>query len=410
MPSNDSLLDKLASQARLSNIWAQSVPAAAYQSLKDPALSAELMQHAVNTVTSWPGYQATPLYELAPVAKACRVKSVLYKDESERFGLGSFKALGGAFAILNWAATTLSEQIGKPVSVDEVRRGEYREQMKSLTVATATDGNHGRAVAWGAQLAGCSCQIFIHRDVSEGRKQAIAEFGATVTRVDGDYDESLRQCVEEASANNWQIVSDTSWQGYTDIPRTVMAGYTLMVHEMMAQIQEQAIDYPTHVIVQAGVGGLAAGIMSAWWNELGENAPKFIIVESDRADCIYQSLSKGSPIAVEIEQETVMAGLSCGEVSELAWPVLQQALTACVTIADSEVPLAMQCFANGTAYQHPIEAGECAVPGVIALAALMQDADAMHRCDLNAQSRVQVFGCEGATDVAVYERLIRQVV
>lgn len=406
MAPTESLLKDLTKQARLTKIWAQTVPAADYQSLSDPALPVELMQHAVDTITAWPDYKPTPLLSLAPVAKALRVNSVVYKDESARFGLGSFKALGGAFAILDWAATTLSEQLGKPITVDAVRRGDYRDQMKKLTVSTATDGNHGRSVAWGAQLAGCPCQIFIHRDVSPGREHAMAEFGATVTRIKGDYDESVRQCATESAANNWQIISDTSWAGYTDIPRAVMAGYTVMVREMMEQLEEP----PTHVIVQAGVGGLAAGVMSAWWNELGENAPKFIIVESDRADCIYQSLYKGSVIAVEIQQETVMAGLSCGEVSQLAWPVLQQAVTASVTIADTLVPMAMQCFANGLAYEHPIEAGECAVPGIIALAGLMQDADAMHRCKLDAQSRVQVFGCEGATDVAVYEELIGKVI
>ena len=405
MTANDSLLDTLAKQSRLTNLWAQLVTPANYQTLSNPPLPADLMQHATNTVTQWPGYEATPVHSLAPVAKALRVHSVLYKDESTRFGLGSFKALGGAFAILNWAATTLSEQLNKPVTIDAVRRGDYRELMQHLTVATATDGNHGRSVAWGAQLAGCPCQIFIHRDVSVGREQAMAEFGATITRINGDYDASVRQCATESNANNWQIISDTSWPGYTDSPRAVMAGYTVMVHEMMQQLDEP----PTHVIVQAGVGGLAAGVMSAWWNALGDKAPKFIIVESDRADCIYRSLSKGSPTAVEIKAETVMAGLSCGEVSQLAWPVLQQAVTACVTIADTLVPLAMQCFANGETFGQPIEAGECAVPGIIALAALMQDADAMHRCDLNVQSRVQVFGCEGATDLAVYQQLLQKV-
>ena len=402
MVANHSLLEKLAQQARVTNLWAQTVPATNYQSLTDPALPPSLMQRAVSTVSSWPGYEPTPLLSLDPIAKACRVKAVLYKDESGRFGLGSFKALGGAFAILDWAATTLSEELAENVSVEAVRRGDFKEQMKKLTVATATDGNHGRSVAWGAQLAGCPCKIFIHKDVSVGREKAMAEFGATVTRINGDYDESVRQCAKESAENNWQIISDTSWPGYTDIPRAVMAGYTVMVREMMEQIDEP----PTHVRVQAGVGGLAAGVMSAWWYELGDNAPKFIIVESDRADCIYQSLSKGSVTAVEVTAETVMAGLSCGEVSQLAWPVLQQAVTASVTIADTLVPMAMQCFANGLAYEQPIEAGECAVPGIIALAALMQDADAMHRCDLNVQSRVQVFGCEGATDIAVYEKLL----
>jgi len=375
MVANHSLLEKLAQQARVTNLWAQTVPATNYQSLTDPALPPSLMQRAVSTVSSWPGYEPTPLLSLDPIAKACRVKSVLYKDESGRFGLGSFKALGGAFAILDWAATTLSEELAENVSVEAVRRGDYKEQMKKLTVATATDGNHGRSVAWGAQLAGCPCKIFIHKDVSVGREKAMAEFGATVTRINGDYDESVRQCAKESAENNWQIISDTSWPGYTDIPRAVMAGYTVMVREMMEQIDEP----PTHVIVQAGVGGLAAGVMSAWWYELGDNAPKFIIVESDRADCIYQSLSKGSVTAVEVTAETV---------------------------TDTLVPMAMQCFANGLAYEQPIEAGECAVPGIIALAALMQDADAMHRCDLNVQSRVQVFGCEGATDIAVYEKLL----
>jgi len=179
MVANHSLLEKLAQQARVTNLWAQTVPATNYQSLTD----------------------------------------------SGRFGLGSFKALGGAFAILDWAATTLSEELAENVSVEAVRRGDYKEQMKKLTVATATDGNHGRSVAWGAQLAGCPCKIFIHKDV-------------------GDYDESVRQCAKESAENNWQIISDTSWPGYTDIPRAVMAGYTVMVREMMEQIDEP----PTHVM------------------------------------------------------------------------------------------------------------------------------------------------------------------
>jgi len=300
------------------------------------------MQRAVSAVTEWPGYTPTNLHSLNTVAEACGVSSVLYKDEAGRFGLGSFKALGGAFAILDWAASTLTEQLGKPVSIESVRRGEYKDQMNSLTVSTATDGNHGRSVAWGAQLAGCPCEIFIHRDVSVGREQAMAEFGANVTRIDGDYDESVRQCASQSADNNWQIISDTSWPGYNAIPRAVMAGYTVMVEEMVKQVDSP----PTHVIVQAGVGGLAASVMSAWWNAYGKNAPKFIIVESDRAACIYQSLKADAVTAVHIAEETVMAGLSCGEVSELAWPVLQQGVTASVCIADDLVPLAMQCFAN----------------------------------------------------------------
>jgi len=396
-------INQLCKSTTYTNAWSQSVSLGSYSQLQNPALSPSLMQSAVDTITTWPGYHATPTHSLNAVAHACGVKSVLYKDESARFGLGSFKALGGAFAILNWAANTLSEQLGQSVSIDSVRNGDYHEQMQHLTVATATDGNHGRSVAWGAKLAGCPCRIYIHRDVSVGREQAMAEFGAQVHRIDGDYDDSVHQCAADAGANNWQIISDTSWPGYTDIPRAVMAGYTVMVHEMMQQLEAP----PTHVIVQAGVGGLAAGVISAWWNALGADAPRFIIVESDQADCIYQSLLKGALTAVNIQTETVMAGLSCGEVSELAWPVLHQTVSAAVTITDDNVPKAMKCFADGIAGSVPIEAGECGVPGVLALAALVNDKHLAKKLGLTEHSSVQVFGCEGATDRVVYEHLLK---
>jgi len=400
------MLEKLVEQSELSQFWSQALAPADYASLTNPALSNELMQRAVSAVTDWPGYAPTDLHSLKPFAQACGVQSVVYKDESGRFGLGSFKALGGAFAILDWVATTLTEQLGKPVSIESVRRGEHKAHTKHLTVSTATDGNHGRSVAWGAQLAGCPCEIFIHRDVSMGRENAMAEFGANVTRIDGDYDESVRRCATESANNQWQIISDTSWPGYTDIPRAVMAGYTMMVDEMVQQLDAP----PTHVIVQAGVGGLAAGIMSAWWNAFGKNAPKFIIVESDRAACIYQSLNANALQAVAIEEETVMAGLSCGEVSKLAWPVLQQGVTASVCIADDLVPMAMQCFANAQMAEVAIEAGECAVPGAIALAGIMKNESLRKTCGLNETSVVQIFGCEGATDPEVYDQLLAQSV
>jgi len=402
--SEINMLDTLITQSELTHFWSQTVAPSDYSSLDNPALSQELMQRAANTITQWPGYTPTMLHSLQPVASACGVRSVFYKDEATRFGLGSFKALGGAFAILDWAANELSTQLGKPISIEAVRRGEYKEPMKNLTVATATDGNHGRSVAWGAQLAGCPCEIFIHRDVSVGREQAMAELGANVTRIDGDYDESVRLCASESTQNQWQIISDTSWPGYNSIPRAVMAGYTVMVDEMVKQMTTP----PTHVIVQAGVGGLAAGVMSAWWSALGTQAPKFIVVESNRAACIYESLQANTLKAVHIQEETVMAGLSCGEVSELAWPVLQQGVSASVCISDDLVPLAMQCFAESYATHVAIEAGECAVPGVIALAGIMNDKTFSEHCGLDSTSVVQIFGCEGATDRAVYDQLLAQ--
>lgn len=366
----------------------------------------ELMNDAQEEISRWSGYTVTPLLELEQVAAAAGVASVQYKDESSRFGLGSFKALGGAYAVLRLVAAQLSASCAHPVTMEAIRKGDWKAQAADITVATATDGNHGRSVAWGAQQAGCRCRIYIHREVSVAREAAMAELGATVIRVDGDYDESVRCCAREAANEDWAVVSDTSWPGYQDVPKLVMAGYTAMVKEILAQ----GGSAPTHVFVQAGVGGLAAAVFAAFWSALGKNAPRFIVGESEYAPCIFKSLSSGSAAHVPIEQETLMAGLSCGETSLIAWEILSRCVSAAITIPDAAVPEAMRCLASGKAvsleYPLPIEAGECAVPGVIALLATRGDEDKRESLGLDHDSRVLVFGCEGATDPLIYRQLL----
>ena len=214
--------------------------------------------------------------------------AVLLKDESRRFGLRSFKALGGAYAVRR----LIARQAGLP---------------RDLVVTCASDGNHGRAVAWGAQRFGCRAVIYLHENVSQAREAAIAAYGAKIVRTRGNYDDSVRQSAADAARNGWFVVSDTAWPGYEDVPRDVMQGYSVMVRETMAQIA--AAERPTHALVQGGVGGLAAAVLSHLWESLGAARPFVIVVEPDRADCLYRSAKAGERVTVTGALDTIMAGL-----------------------------------------------------------------------------------------------------
>ncbi len=374
-----------------------------YPAALDGVLSPEVTGAAQRAIKGWPGYEATPLRSLDALAADLGLGAVLYKDESSRFGLGSFKALGGAYAVLHLLARRLEAEVGHAVSLEDIREGRYAEAAKAVTVVTATDGNHGRSVAWGARLAGCRCRIYIHAEVSDGRKQAMEALGAEVIRVAGNYDHSVHVAAEEAAANGWFVVSDTSYEGYSDMPRQVMAGYSLMAAEILDACGDTP---PTHVFVQAGVGGLAAAICAQMWMTLGARRPHFVIVEPEHAACLLASARAHGPRNVEVDEETIMAGLSCGEVSLLAWEVLSRGAADFLTITDAGVAPAMRMMAKGDAGGGRIEAGECSASGVVALIAACDDAKLRQRIGLDARSRVVLIGSEGATDPAIYRALI----
>jgi diaminopropionate ammonia-lyase len=360
-----------------------------------------ITDEAIAEIKDWPGYEPTPLRSLDRLAGALGVRAVLYKDESGRFGLGSFKALGGAYAVIR----LLSNKLG--LSTAEIRAGKGGEAAKAITVTTATDGNHGRSVAWGAKQAGCRCRIYIHAGVSEGRAKAIEALGAEIVRVDGTYDESVHICARESASNGWFVVSDTSYDGYVDIPRQVMAGYATIATEVLAQDASNPGGPITHVFVQAGVGGLAAGLFARLWMEMGEARPRLVIIESEYAACLMKSAKQGRASSVKIRHETVMAGMSCGEVSLLAWEILRRSASDFVTIADGAVAPAMRMLAAGVAGGGEIEAGECAVAGPVALIAACCDQRRRGRMGLDAESRVLVIGSEGATDPSIYGKILK---
>lgn len=369
----------------------------------DAVLSPAMAEAALAEIADWPGYAPTPIHRLDRLAEALGVGAVYYKDESHRFALESFKALGGAYGVLRLAAAQVAEQSGTTPALSRIRAGAFREQLRELTVTTATDGNHGRSVAWGAQMAGCRCRIYIHATVSTGRQQAMEALGAEVVRIEGDYDESVIRCARDSEENGWFVVSDTSYEGYTDVPREVMAGYSVMASEALEQLADAP---PTHLFIQGGVGGVAAALCARFWQGLGDRRPRAVVVEPASAACILATARAGQPTQVPLEEETLMAGLSCGTVSLLAWDILKAGASDYLTIGEEGVAPAMRLLASGEAGGGAIVAGESAVAGLIGLVAAAQDETLRAGLGLGPDSRVFLLGSEGATDPDIYRQLV----
>ncbi len=362
--------------------------------------SLEKAQLAFDEISRWPGYQPTPLYPLQALAQDIGVKGILYKDEAQRFHLKSFKALGGAYAVARQLRDRIYQQIGEHAKIEDLLNHKHEGVVKGIVISCATDGNHGRSVAWGCQMFGCDCIIYIHRDVSSGRKQAMEAFGAEVIRIDGNYDASVKQADLEAGKHGRIIVSDTSYPGYKDIPRDVALGYTVMLKEAVEQMQGAI---PSHVFIQAGVGGLAAAVCAYFWELWGSRRPRFVVVEPEQANCLQQSAIAGNPVTVEGDLDTLMAGLACGEVSELAWEILNSGANDFMTISEDAVPACMRLLARGNP---AIEAGESAVAGIASVIAARDDAELSEQLGLDDNSIIFVIGTEGATDPEVYNKLM----
>lgn len=347
-------------------------------------------------ITRWPGYAPTKLHDLPALADAAAVAVVRIKDESERFGLGSFKALGGAYAVADSLLAEIERRhgAGSAKMDDLIAR---RLPAGDITVACATDGNHGRSVAWGAASFGSPCCIFVHETVSAGRVAAIEQFGAQVRRVSGTYDDAVRAAAETAEREDWLVISDTSWPGYTEVPRLIMQGYRLMPDEALDQWSGEP---PTHVFIQAGVGGVAAAVSVQMRARLSPS-PALIVVEPERAACLFASAEAGRIAAIGGDLDTIMAGLACGEPSLLAWQELERASTAFVTIDDEAAISAMRSLAG-----QGVVSGESGAAGLAGLLAVAADESARAILGLTAQSRVLLFSTEGATDPDLYARLV----
>lgn len=358
-------------------------------------------RRAREEIAGWPGYAPTPLLPLPELASAARIAEIHWKDEAGRFGLGSFKALGGAYAVMKLLQAELARRgVTNAATAAELGEGTYRAATSGITVTCATDGNHGRSVAWGAQRFGARCVILVHAGVSTGRREAIARYGAEIREVPGTYDDAVRAArrLAEAEAEGWFVVSDTSYAGYTEVPRDVMQGYRLMAEEAAEALARP----PTHVFVQGGVGGLAAAVSVQMRARYGAGAPKLVVAEPDQAACLLGSAEAGQPTAIDGKLDTLMAGLACGEPSLLAWQELERAAFAWMAVPDDS---AVDCMRLLARRQPGIVAGESAVAGLAALLLVSGDPFGRSALGLEAGSRVLLFGTEGATDPALYARL-----
>ena len=345
----------------------------------------------------------TPAWSLPGLAAALGVAGLTVKDESARSSLGSFKALGAPNALVE---LVLRRRPHGGWTAAGLFAGEHAGALRDFVVISATDGNHGRALAAAAQSLGCRCVIVLHARVSAEREQAIAAFGAEIVRIAGHYDDSVREAARLAAANGWEVVSDTSYEGYEAVPRDVMQGYGILADELLENAPDPAACPWTHVILQGGVGGLAAGVVSPFWERFGAGRPSVIVVEPEQADCLCQSARQGRPARATGSVDSVMAGLACGEASSLAWRFLQPAVDVFMTVPDAQAEAAMRVLAQAPHGDVPIVAGESGAAGLAALQALMDRADWRAAAGLGATARVLLINTEGATAPAVYARLV----
>ncbi|QFY62991.1 diaminopropionate ammonia-lyase (plasmid) [Rhizobium grahamii] len=344
----------------------------------------------------------TPLVALPNLADKIGVASIHVKDESHRLGLGSFKALGGSYAVIRLVLDKATEKLRRQVDVAELATPEVASVAATMTFACATDGNHGRSVAQGAQLVGARAVVFVHAGVSDERVAAIARFGAEMVRVDGTYDESVKEAARVAEKHGWTIVSDTSWPGYERIPGLVMQGYTAIVREALRALPEP----PTHVFVQAGVGGIAAAVAGHLSVALGDERPIFTVVDPARAACIFESAKAGHPVSVPHGEPTVMAMLECYEPSLVAWRILSRVADAFMTLDEEDAIAVMRRLARPLSGDPAIVAGESGGVGLAGLMKAASDPDIRTALGLGPQSRVLTINTEGATDPEKYAEIV----
>lgn len=355
-----------------------------------------------------PGYTPTPLVMLSGLASELGIGRLLLKDEAPRFGLNAFKVLGASYAIFRFLQQAWQQRFGTPPPLQFFFQPEQLRRLGTFTFAAATDGNHGRAVAWTARQLGQQAVIYVPQNMAPARRQAIAEEGARVVPVDSHYDATVRHMAEEAARRGWQIISDTAWPGYEAIPRWIMAGYTTLFAEAWAQMDGAA---PDVVLLQGGVGGFAAAGVDFFRRRLGASLPKLVVVEPLDADCLLASslTSDGEMAHAKGNQNSLMAGLNCGTPSSVAWPLLRDSIDAFIAIDDGWAAQAVRRLYRAAAGDANVVSGESGAAGFAGLLALLGDPalqPARERLGIGAKSRVLLVSTEGATDPDSFHRLV----
>ena len=360
---------------------------------------------------SFPQYSVTPLAKLDGMAAHLGVSNVFVKDESYRFGLNAFKVLGGSFAMAKYIA----QQMGRDVSemtYDYLTSEDFRKEFGQATFFTATDGNHGRGVAWAANKLGQKSVVHMPKGSTQTRFDNIAKEGAKVTIEEVNYDDCVRMAAAEAAeTEHGVVVQDTAWEGYEEIPAWIMQGYGTMAGEAAQQMSEAGVEAPSHIFVQAGVGSLAGAVVGYFANLYKNNPPKFVVMEARAADCLYQGAvaADGDPRIVTGDLQTIMAGLACGEPNIISWDILRNHVSAFVSCPDWVSARGMRMLSAPVKGDPQVVSGESGAVGMGLLSAIMKGdeyKDLRDHLGLDANSKVLMFSTEGDTDPDKYKSVV----
>lgn len=352
-------------------------------------------------------YHPTPLLQLSHLARTLGIQEIYVKNEAERFGLNAFKSLGGSFAVGKY----LANKLGKPfeqLNINDLTSSETKEKLGDITFVTATDGNHGRGVAWAAEQVGLKAIVFMPKGSSEVRAQNIRNHGAECTITDYNYDDTVRLANKLAQENNWILLQDTAWNGYEEIPTWIMQGYLTLANETLMQLKK----LPTHIILQAGVGSFAGAIMGFFIEKMKESSPKIIVVEPHQANCLYLSACANDslPHNVDGDMQTIMAGLACGEPNTVSWPIIRDYTDIFISADDHLAANGMRIAASPRPNTDPAYiSGESGAIGLGLLYELKSNheyKELSQKLGLDENSRVLLINTEGDTSPDIYEQIV----
>ncbi|MEK5230568.1 diaminopropionate ammonia-lyase [Lysinibacillus sp. FSL K6-0232] len=358
---------------------------------------------------SFPQYETTPLAVLDHLAEELNISKLFVKDESYRFGLNAFKALGGSYAIGQYLAKQLNIESSN-LTYEKLVSPEVKEKLGNLTFITATDGNHGRGVAWTAKQLGLKSVVYMPKGSSVERLNHIKAQGADAAITDLNYDDTVRLAAEHAEQNNWILVQDTAWEDYEEIPKNIMQGYITMVVEAYEQLKKLD-EKPTHIFIQAGVGSMAAAVQGFFADVYGEDRPLTVVVEPDKADCIFKTAeaNDGKLHYVKGDMDTIMAGLACGEPSTLGWAILNDYADAFLSCPDNIAAQGMRILAAPMKGDVQVISGESGAVGVGAVSEILrrdQYTALREQLKMTADSKILFFSTEGDTDAAHYKKVV----
>lgn len=357
-----------------------------------------------------PGYKMTPLVALPALSHLLGVGGIYVKNEAERLNMNSFKVMGGSYAVYRLVRKLLGRE-GEDLSFEYLTSKECHDKLGNVVFCSATDGNHGRGLAWACQQLNHPCKIYVHSETSQPRIDAIRKFGAEVTVVDGNYDDAVRQAAKDAQENGWYVVSDTSWPGYEEIPSWIMQGYTSILLETQEQFAGMGIVKPTHVFLQAGVGAMAASVVGFYSALFPNDPPLFVIVEPDKAACCFVSIEAGDGKCHSVtgDLNTIMAGLACGDPSPVAFDILKNNADIFVQVPDNVAARGMRILGVPLAGDPMVISGESgAVPlgTLFALCIDEIDPELKRVLHLDHDAQILMINTEGNTDPIEFRRIL----